>query len=61
MSVFTQGLIAGIVGLVVAGLALFIVENEEFRIVTNALARLLRIPDERSTALSPSAEDPIKP
>ena len=61
MSVFTQGLIAGIVGLVVAGLALFVVENEEFRIVTNALARLLRIPDERLTALSPSAEDPLKP
>jgi len=61
MSVFTQGLVAGIVGLVVAGLALFIVENEEFRIVTNALARLLRIPNERSAVLSPSAEEPPKP
>ncbi|TSC64192.1 MAG: Integral membrane protein MviN [Parcubacteria group bacterium Gr01-1014_91] len=61
MSVFTQGLVAGIVGLVVAGLALFIVENEEFRIVTDALVRLVRIPATRSGVLAPSAEEPQHP
>lgn len=60
MSVFSQGLIAGIVGLAVSGLALFAIENEEFRIVTNALARLLRVPSERSAVLVPSAEEPPK-
>ena len=45
----------------IAPLTTFIVENEEFRIVTNSLARLLKVPNERSTVLSPSAEEPPKP
>ena len=61
MAVFTQGLIAGIVGLIGAALALYIVENEEFRIVTNALIQLVRKPGERSGVLSPSAEEPVQP
>lgn len=61
MAVFTQGLIAGIVGLAAAACALFLVENEEFRIVTNALLRLVRSPDEQSQALPPSAEEPTQP
>src|SRR3989344_5561946 len=61
MSVFTQGLVAGIIGLGASALALFIVENEEFRIVTNALTRLVRLPVERSDVLAPSAEDPVQP
>jgi putative peptidoglycan lipid II flippase len=60
MAVFTQGLVAGVVGLVAAACALYFVENEEFRIVTNALSRLLRIPSERA-ALVPSAEEPVQP
>jgi len=60
-AVFTQGLIAGIVGLAAAACALFLVENEEFRIVTNALLRLIRSPEEQSTALPPSAEEPTQP
>ncbi|MDO8593301.1 MAG: lipid II flippase MurJ [bacterium] len=60
-SVFTQGLIAGIVGLSASALALFIVENEEFRIVTNSLVRLVRLPRERSDVLAPSAEEPVQP
>ena len=60
-AVFTQGLIAGIVGLAAAACALFLVENEEFRIVTNALLRLVKSPDEQSTALPPSAEEPTQP
>ncbi|MEK7060523.1 MAG: lipid II flippase MurJ [Patescibacteria group bacterium] len=61
MSVFTQGLVAGIVGLSVSGLALFIIENEEFRIAANALTRLLRVPSERAAVLVPSAEETPKP
>jgi putative peptidoglycan lipid II flippase len=60
-SVFTQGLVAGIVGLIASALALYIVENEEFRIVVNALSRLVRTPDAQSSVLPPSAEEPLKP
>lgn len=60
-AVFTQGLIAGIVGLAAAACALFLLENEEFRIVTNALLRLVKSPDEQSAALPPSAEEPTQP
>lgn len=61
-SVFIQGFIAGVVGLIASALALYVVENEEFRIVTNALIKLIRgVPDERITALPPSAEEPVQP
>ena len=60
-SVFTQGLVAGIAGLAASGAALFFIENEEFRIVVNALTRLARLPGERSAVLAPSAEEPAKP
>ncbi|MDP1707119.1 MAG: lipid II flippase MurJ [bacterium] len=60
MSVFTQGFIAGVAGLVVSGFTLYIIENEEFRIVTNALARLLHMQSERSAVLTPSAGEPPK-
>lgn len=59
MSVFIQGFVAGIAGLVAAALALYVVENEEFRIVTNALAKLVQ--GERLGALLPSAEESIQP
>ena len=59
MSVFLQGFVAGIVGLAAAALALSIVENEEFRIVTNALGKLLQ--KGSPAALAPSAEEPIQP
>ncbi|MBI4089058.1 hypothetical protein HY415_03100 [Candidatus Kaiserbacteria bacterium] len=57
MAVFTQGLVAGIVGLSAAALALYFVENEEFRIVKNALEKLIRVPGGRSGVLAPSAEE----
>ncbi|MFZ3043928.1 MAG: lipid II flippase MurJ [Minisyncoccia bacterium] len=60
-SVLIQGFVAGVVGLVAAALALFFVENEEFRIVTNALGKLIRVPGGRSGVLAPSAEEPIQP
>jgi len=58
MSVFLQGLVAGIVGLVASALTLYVVENEEFLIVVNALGRLVRIPGLHASVLVPSAEEP---
>ena len=60
-AVLTQGVIAGLAGLVAAAFALYLVENEEFRIVTNALARLIRSPGKSSSVLAPSAEEPAQP
>ena len=61
VAVFIQGCIAGIVGLAASALALFLVENEEFRIVTSALDKLIHSPQGRSSALPPSAEEPVQP
>lgn len=57
-AVFTQGLFAGIVGITAAALALYLTENKEFRIVMNALLKLVR--SRRTDALTPSAEEPIQ-
>ena len=56
-AVFTQGLAAGIVGLGSAALALYFVENEEFRIVTGALGKLIRRSGKPSDVLPPSADE----
>lgn len=61
LAVFTQGFIAGIVGLIASALALFFIENEEFRIVVNALGKLMHIQGKRSVVLEPSAEERIQP
>lgn len=61
VSVFTQGFIAGIVGLIASAAALFFTENEEFRIVMHALSKLLRTPGSQTAILEPSAEEPIQP
>jgi len=61
MSVFTQGLVAGIVGLAASALALYVVENEEFLIVASALKKLIRVPGGHSGVLPPSAEEPLQP
>jgi len=60
-SVLTQGTIAGIVGLSVAGLTLYFIENAEFLIMKNAFDRLMSTSETSSEVLSPSAEEPIKP
>lgn len=60
-SVFTQGFIAGVVGLAAALLALFVVDNEEILIMASAFDRLVRLPRDRSAALTPSDEEPIQP
>jgi putative peptidoglycan lipid II flippase len=60
LSVFTQGVLAGIVGLLASALALYFVENEEFRIVVNALEKLVQKPRETAEVLTPSAEEPIQ-
>lgn len=60
-AVFTQGLIAGIIGLVASACALYAVGNEEFRIAVNAFSKLVRVRGESSSVLTPSAEEPMKP
>ena len=61
-AVFTQGLVAGIIGLAASALALFLVENEEFRTVVSALRRLIhRRSDHLSEVLTPSVEEPLQP
>ncbi len=57
--VFADGCIAGLVGLAAAAAALYLLENEEFRIVTAALGRLIH--SRSATALTPSAGEPLKP
>jgi putative peptidoglycan lipid II flippase len=56
-AVFLQGAIAGAVGLAVAALVLFFVENEEFLIVAGALSKLLHLPGPSTAVLPPSAEE----
>ncbi len=58
-AVFWEGCLAGAIGLVFAALALFVVENEEFKFVTGAIGKIIRTRTERSAALSPSAEEPL--
>jgi len=58
LAVFTDGFVAGVVGLVAAAFALYVVENEEFRIVTNALGRLI---GGGERPLAPSGEEPVQP
>lgn len=55
--VFTDGFIAGMVGLSVSALALHLLKNEEFRDIVGALARLAR----PRSVLAPSAEEPAQP
>ncbi|MDE1919190.1 MAG: hypothetical protein KGH56_00640 [Patescibacteria group bacterium] len=61
LAVFTQGLVAGAAGLTIAACALYVVENEEFRIVTSALERLLRARGAEAVALPSAAEEPLSP
>ena len=56
ISVFLQGFIAGVVGLAVAGITLAVLENEEFHVVVNALAKLWQAKT-ASAVLEPSAEE----
>lgn len=61
LAVFTEGFIAGTVGLIASAFALYLVENEEFLIVVGALRKLVRMPGARRAALPPSADEPIQP
>ena len=49
-AVFAQGAVAGMVGLIVSGGVLFLLENKEFKIVWESLRRL------SSRALHPQSE-----
>ena len=59
-AVLAQGVAAGLAGLAAAAASLYLVENEEFLIVANALKRLVRGPDNRVPVLEPSAEEPAQ-
>ncbi|MFA5744974.1 MAG: lipid II flippase MurJ [Candidatus Paceibacterota bacterium] len=61
IAVFTQGFIAGMVGIVASALALYLVKNEEFCAMTSALSTLIRSHSGRAEVLAPSAEEPIQP
>lgn len=56
-AVFTQGFIAGMVGLTASALALFLLKNEEFQIATGALFKLLSRKGASVEVLAPSAEE----
>lgn len=58
MAVFIQGLVAGIVGLVFAALALYVLENAEFQIVAHALSKLIESKPGVSV-LPPSGREPL--
>ncbi len=55
-NVFTEGFIAGMVGLAASALTLYLIGNEEFKDIVSALHRLAR----PRVILSPSAEEPAK-
>jgi putative peptidoglycan lipid II flippase len=60
LAVFTQGLVAGIVGLVASAAALSLMQNEEFLIVVNALSKLIHFSRKEASTLPISVEEPIK-
>lgn len=60
-AVFSQGLIAGVVGCASAALALYGIGNKEFHGTMDALDKLLRLRAGRSDVLAPSAEEPPRP
>ncbi|MFA5942245.1 MAG: lipid II flippase MurJ [Candidatus Paceibacterota bacterium] len=61
VSVFAQGFFAGTVGLAAAALALYLIGNVEFRMMLDALSKLLHLRSGRSEILTPSAEELIQP
>ncbi len=61
VSVFAQGLTAGLVGLAAVGATLYGIKNKEFQAMTDVLVRLLRSPSAASDLIPPSAEEPPQP
>ncbi|MCX6787491.1 MAG: hypothetical protein NTY93_03155 [Candidatus Kaiserbacteria bacterium] len=60
-AVFTQGFIAGMVGITASALALYFAGNEEFCAMASAFDTLVRSHSGRSKILAPSAEELIQP
>lgn len=58
-AVFTEGMIAGAVGLAAAALVLYFIGNKEFQGIVEAVTRLVRIGTKRLALLAPSGEEPI--
>ncbi|MFA6408334.1 MAG: lipid II flippase MurJ [Candidatus Paceibacterota bacterium] len=61
VAVLTQGVTACVVGLAAAALALYLTENEEFRIVMQALLKLLYAQDKQSSVPKSSVADSTQP
>ncbi len=61
LNVFIEGFIAGIVGLSVSALTLYLLGNEEIRIIGRVFVRLIGAGEKRADVLAPSAEEFIKP
>jgi putative peptidoglycan lipid II flippase len=60
-AVFTQALIAGIVGVAIAALTLVLLKNEEFSAIVAAFEKLVRARTAPTSVLTPSAEEPVQP
>jgi putative peptidoglycan lipid II flippase len=60
-TVFIEGFVAGLIGLSIAGLTLYLLENGEFMVMKNAFDRMVSGPEPTSSVLSPSAEEPVQP
>jgi putative peptidoglycan lipid II flippase len=60
-AVFTQGFVAGMVGLTASALTLFLLKNEEFQTAVGALSRLVSRKDLNAEVLVPSAEENPQP
>ncbi len=61
MAVFTQGLFAGVVGVIVSALTLFFIRNEEFKSAIEAVSKRMASSNERRDVLVPSAEEHPQP
>jgi hypothetical protein len=61
VAVFTQGLVAGIVGLATAALALYLLKNKEFQSIVDAVVKLVHLGARSPNVLKPSAEEQIQP
>lgn len=60
-SVFTDGLVAGLIGLSASATVLHLIKNKEFAVVAKEVKRLLFAYQGASAILEPSAEEPLQP
>jgi putative peptidoglycan lipid II flippase len=58
-AVFIEGLIAGIVGIIAAGITLSILRNPEFALILEVVRRVVRRKEPATDVLEPAAEEPM--